>query len=202
MQEVIFSQDSRYLASSDVDGLVRLVEVISGREIARIRHKACPGTKYGPVPCMNFHFSPDSRFLVTYAENNVAILTETSSGEEIARIQHQGKVSEVIFSPDGRYLATRSNDGTATLVEVSTGREVARIRHEGDVSQVAFSPDGRYLATAGGNDVYVLPLDIEELFACVCARLPRNLTLAEWQQYVGPEVPYHPTCPNLPVPEE
>jgi WD40 repeat protein len=129
-------------------------------------------------------------------------LTETSSGEEIVRIQHQGAVSEVIFSPDSRYLATRSNDGTATLVEVSTGREVARIRHEGDVSQVAFSPDGRYLATAGGNDVYVLPLDIEELFARVCARLTRNLTHQEWNRYIGSEVSYHATCPNLPVPEE
>ncbi|HIQ00688.1 MAG TPA: hypothetical protein EYH30_00910 [Anaerolineales bacterium] len=68
--------------------------------------------------------------------------------------------------------------------------------------EIAFSPDGRYLATAGGKDVFILPLDQEELFARVCARLPRNLTEHEWQQYIGPDIPYHPTCPDLPVPGE
>jgi len=41
----------------------------------------------------------------------------------------------------------------------------------------------------------------EDLIAEACARLPRNLTREEWQQYIGDE-PYRPTCPNLPVPEE
>lgn len=30
-------------------------------------------------------------------------------------------------------------------------------------------------------------------------RLPRNLTHAEWTQYLGDE-PYRATCPNLPTP--
>ena len=35
-----------------------------------------------------------------------------------------------------------------------------------------------------------------------CRRLPRNLTKEEWARYIGPEIPYRPTCPDLPVPEE
>ena len=35
----------------------------------------------------------------------------------------------------------------------------------------------------------------------VCHRVLENLTLAAWQRYVG-DLPYHSTCPNLPVPED
>jgi len=98
-------------------------------------------------------------------------------------------------------LVTASWDGTAALVEVATGREVARIRHEGNVDAVAFSPGGRYLETAGEKDVYILPLDQDELFTQICARLPRNMTYEEWRYYFGNET-YQAVCPNLPLPSD
>jgi hypothetical protein len=39
----------------------------------------------------------------------------------------------------------------------------------------------------------------QDLIADACARLTRNLTIKEWLGYVGPTVPYHRTCPNLPL---
>ncbi len=35
----------------------------------------------------------------------------------------------------------------------------------------------------------------------VCAKLVRNLSYAEWKQYVG-EIPYEEQCPGLPVPKD
>ena len=87
-------------------------------------------------------------------------------------------------------------------METASGQVLARIQHEGGVEGVAFSPDSRFLATAGGRAAYILPLDTEELFARVCARLLRNLTREEWNRYIGPDEPYHATCPNRPVPEK
>ncbi len=68
---------------------------------------------------------------------------------------------------------------------------------------VAFSPDGSRLATTASEDntARVWLWRAEDLIAEACKRLPRNLTHQEWRQYVGEEVPYHATCPNLPVPE-
>ncbi len=187
-----FSPDGRYLATASGDGTAALVKVTTGREVTRIRHE---GTVRDVV------FSPDERYLATASGDGTAALVKVTTGREVARIRHEGAVWDVVFSPDGRYLATASRDNTAALVEVTTGREVARIRHEGAVRDVAFSPDGRYLATAGGNDVHLFPLDREELFAKVCARLLRNLTYGEWRRFFGDE-PYRPTCPNRPLPPD
>ncbi|NOX63510.1 MAG: AAA family ATPase [Chloroflexi bacterium] len=144
--DVDFSPDGRYLATRSEDGAAALVEVETGREVARVRHEDI---------VWDVDFSPNGRYLATRSRDTVA-LVEMASGREVTRIRHEGSVLDVDFGPDGRYLATRSGDDTAALVEVESGREVTRIRHEGDVFDVVFSPGGRYLATASRDDAAAL----------------------------------------------
>jgi hypothetical protein len=59
--------------------------------------------------------------------------------------------------------------------------------------------DGQLLAVAHGNFVTMGPWQPEDLVHDLCARMTRNLTLAEWGQYLGQEQ-YNRTCPNLPAP--
>jgi len=74
--------------------------------------------------------------------------------------------------------------------------------HPDTVKGITFSPDGKYLATASADQtVRVQSWQPEGLVEEACARLTRNLTSMEWQQYLGDE-PYRKTCPNLPGPEE
>ena len=74
--------------------------------------------------------------------------------------------------------------------------------HGNEVNAVFFSPDGRWVKSGSMDGmVRVWLWRPEDLITEACARLPRNLTLEEWQQYVGDE-PYRHTCPNLPLPEE
>jgi hypothetical protein len=70
------------------------------------------------------------------------------------------------------------------------------------VLAAAFSPDGKWVVSGsdapdGASGMGVWRWQPEDLIAMACARLTRNLTPAEWQQYLGSE-PYRKTCPNLP----
>ncbi len=41
-----------------------------------------------------------------------------------------------------------------------------------------------------------------DLIVNACSGMMRNLTLEEWQQYIGDALPYQAVCPNLPVEPE
>ncbi len=70
---------------------------------------------------------------------------------------------------------------------------------DGNVTAVTFSPDGRYVVSGSGDGTArVWWWRPKDLIADSCRRLLRNLTREEWRQYVGPEAPYHATCPGKP----
>jgi WD40 repeat protein len=101
-----------------------------------------------------------------------------------------------------RCAASASEDDTAKVWDAATGEEVARVGHEGRVWSVVFSPDGHWVALGSADSTArVWMWRPEDLIAGACARLPRNLTLEEWEMYL-PDKPYRPTCLNLSVPEE
>jgi WD40 repeat protein len=154
-------------------------------------------------------FSADGRWLATRSGRSVwlwdvaAILTtRIAEGQELARLVHQKSVQAIAFSPDGRWLATAAGNppgtGKVYLWETATGQAIVEMAYDNWVNSIAFSPDGRWLANGGGDRlVRIWLIQPEDLINEACARLTRNLTQAEWRQYLGDE-PYRRTCPNLP----
>lgn len=70
------------------------------------------------------------------------------------------------------------------------------------VVTVAFSPDGKYVVLIWGTTARVWIYRSIDLIANSCSRITRNLTRAEWQQYIGDALPYQAVCPNLPIEAE
>ncbi|HEY6969913.1 MAG TPA: TIR domain-containing protein [Candidatus Angelobacter sp.] len=138
---VAFSKDGRYLVAGSGDGLARVVEVPSGKEVSRIN----TGGRVDVVA-----FSPDGR-LVAVGADYKALVFETLSGKQISELTHGSSLETVTFSPDGRNVATASRDMTARVFEASTGNQIAQFQHGDAVWAARFSPDGRYLATASGD---------------------------------------------------
>jgi WD40 repeat protein len=73
------------------------------------------------------------------------------------------------------------------------------------VRALAFSPreidseSGRTLASAAADGTIRLSIaDSDALATMACAKVWRNLSQAEWDRFVGPDVPYQSTCPDLP----
>ena len=192
-EAVAFSPDGRYLATGTSTTIVESnAEVKEGGHVVVWEMKVAPMQHEDEVYVVAF--SPDGRYLATASYDNTARVWETVGGQEVARLSHESRVNAVVFSPDGRYLATASKDHTAGVWEAVSGQQVARVTHENVVNTVIFSPDGRYLATASKDHTARVWLwRPDDLIAEACARLTRDLSREEWQQYLGEEL-YRKTC--------
>ena|SRR5215813_11013259 len=96
-------------------------------------------------------------------------------------------------------VVTGSSRGAIQLWDVASRQTLGAPLQTSGVTTFAFSPDGTWLFL-GSNGGYIWVFDVSPAFwvARSCPLANRNLTFAEWQHYVGSDVPYHRTCPNLP----
>lgn len=140
------SPDARTVAGSNWDGSLRLWDLESGQERAKIT--AIQGW------ITNVFFAPDSKTFATGGGNNAhaVLLWETTTGKSIHPLRgHTSPVWSFAFSPDGRTVATSSwlrGDPVIRLWNPRTGKLLRSLAssERGGVSAVAFSPDGKTLA--------------------------------------------------------
>jgi len=185
-----FSPDGRYLVSGTIDGLARVWDISKGREIVRMPHE-------GSVNSVSF--SPDGKYIVSGSGDGTARVWEVATGKEVARMTHDNYVTSASFSPDGRYVVSGSRDGTARVWEAASGMEISRVTHEDTVSAASFSPDGNHSASGSyDGTVQIWLWQVSDSITNACSRLTRNMTSAEWKQYMDREA-YQVICPNLPI---
>ena len=153
---------------------------------------------------MSVAFSPDGQRLASGSSDGMVRLWDLRQPEAAPVVLPAGGVPvyAVAFSPDNQQLAAGSLNSVAwlwNLHQLEVPPLVLR-GHTGPVFSVAFSPDGQRLAT-GSHDqtIRLWQVHTAHLADVVCERVWRNLTLDEWRQFVGDDIPYERTCPNLPI---
>ena len=112
----------------------------------------------------------------------------------------QASDGALALSQDGRLLAAGDREGNVYLRDVATRRLLGKpFTGQMSVSGVAFSPDGQVLASGAGDGTLMLwdvnPLSWQDR---ACRLATRNLTQSEWELFIGVDVPYACTCPDLP----
>jgi WD40 repeat protein len=154
VKDRVVSLNGQYFATRDQDQSVRIWEIDTGREIAKLPHSQ---------EVYTLAFSPDGRWVATRASDTVTIW-ETTTGREAARLAAGGEVHAMAWDEPGQRLATawyepQSNTTTVRVLDAASNREVAgplilrpQPGHLGsEAYSLAFSPDGQWLGMGGSG---------------------------------------------------
>ncbi len=194
---VAFSPDGRMLAAADFEDVVLW-------DLAKQRGRTLPTGAWSVA------FSPDGELLAT--GSTVTRLWDAGTGRPVSQpLRGHSPVESLAFSPDGRTLASGGWGVPVRLWDVASRRELgAPLTAYGYVASLAFSPDGSVLAAAGtppGRQPFNGPGEVRlwdsilwtdslpALRARLCPAIGRNLTSAEWRQFL-PGEPRRETCPS------
>lgn len=168
VHSVAFSPCGRYLASSSSEGIIRIWDAVSGREVRRIRTW---GLRYSCA----IAFSPDGKTFAYQNEKHVLALADVSSGWSTRPLSgERGVLDAMEFSRDGKLLACAFGGQERRMWDVEVwdvDSRKLRQRIKGPkhgsmglsgveaVVSISFSPEGETIALGFGEKVEMLDVE-------------------------------------------
>ena len=153
VKSVTFSPDGKTLAAVGNDGMLKLWNVETGKELKSLVHSDSPDVD---VSVYSVVFSRDGKKI--YAGNGDGTISEwdAATGKETTTWKaHKETIIALALSPDYRLLASDGyNEANVKLWDVATRREIRTFgekKSEGLLEQshtVAFSPNGNFIASS------------------------------------------------------
>jgi len=135
---VSFSPDGQRIVTWGFDGMVKLWDAGTGREVITL---GAPSMD----PVVAVSFSADGQQIVTCRLKQTAEVWGTTDGRQLRKLgAPTGDFTCLAVSPHVEWLATDHADGTVALQEAESGRVLLTLKgHTGLVTSVAFSSDGQ-----------------------------------------------------------
>jgi len=187
-----FHPNEKLLATFGEDIETRAWDLSSGAELWRV-----PVESYGDAGVI---FDPSSGTMIVGGSDGAIRWWDIADRSLRFSIPSGSSgVFAMAASADRRFLVTLGND-EARAWEFATGRLLKRIPYT-HTGSLAMSPDGKSFAATGreltmDRVIEVMRIQPEDPVAAACAKLTRNLTRNEWQEYLGAQ-PYRRTCPGI-----
>src|SRR5262249_13857539 len=198
--DLAFSPDGKLLAAATLGGTAYVWNVTNNDVVASL-------TLPGSVADFAVRFSTDNRLVALVESSGRVVLwkpdpTHRFEGVWSARrvgqplTGHNGGVGSLAFGPRGRTLVTVSDDGKLRLWDVATRKLIgAPLPASNTGGSVHFFPDGRHVLGAFGSGMGIVwSVDPAAWAARACSIAHRNLTPAEWSDFLGHRR-YQHVCP-------
>ena len=143
-----FSQDGEWIAIANYDGVIKVINIQSGENIAQIKRTEEHNVYW------HINFSPDRKWIATANFHGIVEVLDVNRGVCIAEMDRGDReakgadISQLEFSPDGQYIAAIGrNPKEAMQIHIwhpTTGVPIVKFAG----SRFTFSPDSRLLAGA------------------------------------------------------
>jgi WD40 repeat protein/tetratricopeptide (TPR) repeat protein len=161
ISHVAFSRDGRILASSSLDGTIKIHDVATRRLMQTLAAGKPSSAGQGaatyakPLPLA---LAPDGKRLATTTDDRALAVWDIATAQRSLTLPATvWGYAQAVLSPDGRWLATVDEaalDGSGRAVRLwdfATGAEAARLENMYNYRSLAFSPDSRTLAGASSH---------------------------------------------------
>jgi WD40 repeat protein len=155
-------------------------------------------------PIASAAISPDGKQILVSTSGDLR-LQDVAAGKTVGEpwsSPNQRFGGAIAMSADGRYAASAdvfTND--IQLWDVRAGRPIGQPLqgHHDMVLQATFGVGDRSILTSakGGLMIWPAPSGWRD---ALCGKLASNMTKAEWDQWVSPNIKYQKVCPSLPGP--
>jgi WD40 repeat protein/DNA-binding SARP family transcriptional activator len=189
---VAFSPNGRLLAASLLTGGVRVLDPADGRVL---RTLSDPGDE-----TVSLAFAPDAAVLAAGTVGGTVELWNPDTGKRLAPplLADSSGIADVAFDSSGqRFAITGSQDGTVKVwFTASLEQEGPRLGADpGSTASAMFEPGGNGLLVVDGDGgAFTWPMSLGVWERRACSLAGRNLTRAEWAEYVAGRH-YASVCP-------
>ena len=153
------------------------------------------GTTQGAITSLDV--SPDGKLIAAGSEGGAVNVWSLGGGHATQlALTNNLPIPSIAFSPDGKMLASGSSDGKVRFWNPHRLGELPIVISDnpGWIWSCAFSPDGNAVAVScADRSVHLIPTHSEQMVGQISPHITRNLTEAEWEEYIGTDVPYMKT---------
>jgi WD40 repeat protein len=188
-----FSRDGKLLAASLLTGGVRVFDPSSGRVL---RTLADPGNE-----TISLAFAPNGRMLAAGTLQGTVEMWDAATGKPVAQplVADSSGIADIAFDPSGqRFVTTGSPDGDVKVwFTGSLEQEGPRLAVDSTATAAAgaFEPGGDGLLVFDNlGGVFTWPMSLRAWEQRACSLADRNLTRAEWTQFVAGGRRYTTVC--------
>ncbi|MBT8349856.1 MAG: hypothetical protein KJO26_01265, partial [Deltaproteobacteria bacterium] len=167
----LFIPNTGYVATSSLDGSVKLWESGSGREVKTLKEPKTQKRiqfenrrRIQKLNITNKYYSlavsPDGKFLIAGDIFGRINIWGTSSGDKIKSVKsilRNQLINSIAFSSDGKKFVTGSEDGRLQIWDFSRRSITNRLnKHSLQVNSVAIGPNDRYILSGSSDGSLIL----------------------------------------------